>query len=184
MPLIPVLKCALCRGPIDALSAFFRANGDFLSKRDPLVQFCNAVFHWTCYGQWPERHRFASAYVRAWIDANRKNPFWWSVYRDEHVYVSVNPLPPVEEASVRLMQVGTDIRVPLAQWSAWLAEVDRVTPNLQRLEKESLMAVLPYLQEKFPDDHSVVHAIESGEKQAECRSSRSLGSQDARARIP
>jgi hypothetical protein len=158
------LTCALCRGPIDALGDFFRASGDFLPATDPLVPFCNVPLHWSCYAQWPERTRFARLYVQAWINANRKNPFWWSVYHDEQVYVSVNPERPVEEASVRLCAVGSDIRVPLTKWAAWLADFDQVTPGLRPVEKEALVAALPTLRARFPDDRAVVHAINPHEK--------------------
>jgi len=167
---VPELKCALCRRPIDALGEFFRVSGDFLSKKDPLAPYCNAAFHWPCYSEWPERIRFAGLYVQAWIVANRKNPFWWSVHQDEHVYVSVNPMPPIEEASVRLMQVGTDVRVPLTKWSEWLAGTDRVTPNLQPLEKAALTVVMSTLRKRFPDDHALVDAIEPKEKEGPRRS--------------
>jgi hypothetical protein len=160
------LKCALCGGAVDLLDDFFRASGDFLPAKDPLLPFCNVPLHWACYAQWPERVRFAQAYVEAWIHANRKNPFWWSVYRDELVYISVNPERSVEEVSVRLCAVGSDIRVPLARWSAWLEHADQLTPGLRPIEQEALAAVLPILRQHFPDDHAVVHAIIPSEKQA------------------
>jgi hypothetical protein len=161
---LPKLKCALCSGTVDLLDDFFRASGDFLPAQDPLVRFCNVPLHWSCYTLWPERVRFAAAYVEAWIRANRKNPFWWSVYRDERVYVSVNPEQSVEEVSVRLCAVGSDIRVPLTKWSAWVNDARQLTPGLRPVEQEALAAVLPVLRERFPDDHAVVHAIDAGEK--------------------
>jgi len=160
------LKCGLCGGPLDALGDFFRASGDFLPAGDPLVRFCNAPLHWACYAGWQDRPRFAREYVRAWQEANRKNPFWWTVHVDDDVYVSVNPERPVEEVSVRLCAVGSDIRVPLAKWADWLADTDRVTPGLHAIEKEALGPVLPRLQARFPDDYAVVHAIDSNEKRA------------------
>ena len=158
------LRCALCGGPIDALGDFFRASGDFLSAQDPLIPFCNVPMHWSCYARWPERTRFAALYVQAWVQANHKNPFWWSVYQDQRVYVSVNPERPVEEASVRLCAVGSDIRVPLTKWSAWVADVAQVTPGLRPIEKQALAEVLPSLRAHFPSDHAVVQAIDPSEK--------------------
>ncbi len=164
MSSIPELRCALCGGTIALRESYFRATGQFLPAKDPLNAYCGAPLHWTCYTHWPERPRFARRYVEAWRAANRKNPFWWSVYADEHVYVSVNPERPVEEVSLRLYDVGTDIRVPLARWTEWLENVERVTPNLQPLEQQLLTAVLPKLRQKFPDDRSVVFAIDENEK--------------------
>jgi hypothetical protein len=158
------LICALCQQKLDALHSFFRASGEFLPAKDALQRFSNAPLHWKCYATWPERPRFARCYVDAWVKANRRNPFWWTVLRDEHVYLSVNPQPPVEQASLRLTEVGNDIRVPLSRWSEWLRDVDAVTPGLHELEKTTLAAVLPTLRARFPDDHAIVQAIDPDEK--------------------
>lgn len=165
-------KCAICNHNIDPMRSYFRASGEFLPPRDRLLRFCNAPMHWECYCEWPERERFARFYVDAWVDANRKNPFWWSVYRDEDVYVSANPQRPIEEASVRLYSVGSDIRIPLPRWPAWLDDVDHVTPNLSDLEREELAKVLPVLREQLPTDHALVDAIDPGEKRSPARKPR------------
>lgn len=162
--LIPKLNCALCGGPLDALGDFFRTTGIFLPPADPLSRFCNRPLHWNCYEKWKERPRFAQQYVEAWAKANQRNPFWWAAYCDEHVYISINPEPPVEEASVRLTAIGSDIRVPLPKWNDWLADPATVTPSLHDVERRALANVLPMLRQKLPDDHAVVHAIDPDEK--------------------
>lgn len=161
---LPTVECALCDGRIDPPSECFRATGDFLPKGDPLNAFCNAPMHWECYAKWPQRPRFARHYVDAWVTMNHKNPFWWFVYQDDDVYVSVNPMRSVEEASVRLYAFGNDIRVPLPQWSRWLENPDSVTPRLHSEERTALAAVLPRLRKRFPDDHALVDAIDPAEK--------------------
>ncbi len=161
---IPELRCAICGKPIDPFGPFFRASGSFLDRSDALRRFCNAPLHWDCYQRWPERSRFARRYVEAWVAATRRNPFWWSVHLDERLYVSVNPERPVEEASVRLLAIGSDLRVPLARWSEWLAHPERVSPGLHPLEREALTEALPLLHERFPDDHALVDAIDPDEK--------------------
>jgi hypothetical protein len=98
------------------------------------------------------------------VKANRHNPFWWTVVSDENVFVSVNPERSVEEALIRLCEVGSDIRVPLPRWSAWLAAPLEVTPQLQELEWRCLEGVLPMLRRRFPDDHALVDAIDPNEK--------------------
>jgi hypothetical protein len=160
------VRCALCGKAVDLNSPLFRATGDFLPPRDPLARFCNVPMHWTCYSAWPERPTFARSYVAAWMGANRANPFWWSVYKDERVYVSVNPERPVEEASVRLSAVGTDIRIPLPRWADWLANPQRVTPALSALEVAELAVVLRVLRAHYPDDHALVDAIDPDEKRS------------------
>ena len=161
---LPKLKCAICGKPIDPQEDFFCASGEFLPSGDPLTKFCNAPLHWSCYADWPERPRFARHHVEAWVEANRQNPFWWAVHQDDEVYVSVNPIDSVEEASVRLYSLGSDIRVPLSRWADWLADVEKVTPDLHSYEKDSLAEVLPTLRARFPDDHAVVDAIDPDEK--------------------
>jgi hypothetical protein len=170
--LLPQPRCALCGAPVDMLGGFFRASGKFVAPKDPLAPFCNVPMHLACYAEWPDRPRFAGLYVPAWVAANQKNPFWWKAYQDERVYVSVNPQPPVEEASVRLCAVGSDIRVPLPKWPEWLANAEQVTPGLCKLEKAALAAVLPTLRRRFPDDHALVHAIDPAEKQSARRRKR------------
>jgi hypothetical protein len=156
-------KCALCGANIDLLRQFFRASGTFVPAGDSLESFVNAPIHWECYAKWHDRARFARHHVEAWIKANRRNPFWWLVHLDDRLYISVNPEPPVVEASVRLMEVGSDIRVPLPRWRDWLAHPERVTP-LQPVEREHLLPLLPLIRQRFPDDHAVVHAIDPAEK--------------------
>ncbi len=163
--IIPDLRCALCKEHLDPLAPHFRATGSFLPPADPLTPYVNAPLHWSCYARWESRERFAQHFVAAWIKANHRNPFWWKVLQTANVYVCVNPERPIEEASVRLTAVGSDIRVPLTRWAEWLAAPERVTPNLQPLELEHLRDVLPMLRTRFPDDYAVVHAIDPQEKQ-------------------
>jgi hypothetical protein len=165
----PQPVCRLCDGPVDPLEKHYRATGDFLPPGDPLVPFCNTPLHWPCYAEWPQRPRFARHYVDAWVQANRQNPFWWLVHRDDLVYVSVNPQRPIEEASVRLYAIGNDIRIPLPRWSSWLAKPHEVTPGLHGFELEMLDEVLPLLRELLPDDHALVDAIDPAEKRPRAR---------------
>jgi hypothetical protein len=158
------LACALCGGAIDIKEPFFRASGTFLPADDPLERYANAPLHWGCYAGWGERARFARHHVDAWVKANRRNPFWWLVFLDERCYVSVNPERPIEEVSVRLSAIGSDIRVPLAKWRAWLDDPMGLTPHLQPLERDALLPLLPILRTRFPDDHAIVHAIDPAEK--------------------
>lgn len=168
---LPQPHCPLCEQPVDPLGSFFRATGDFLPSGDPLTRYANAPLHWSCYVEWSERPRFARHYVDAWIKANRRNPFWWSVLRNDDIYLSVNPQKPVEEASVRLYALGNDIRVPLPRWPEWVKTPDAVTPQLHEVERRALDEVLPDLAKRFPDDHAVVDAIDPDEKRP--RNSRS-----------
>ena len=161
---MPPRNCALCGNSIALTETAFEASGDFLPDGDPLTAYANAPIHWACYADWPQRPRFARYHVDAWIKTNRANPFWWFVHGDDQVYISVNPSRPVEEASVRLCEFSSDIRIPLPKWAAWVANPDEVTPGLQPCERAALDKILPLLRERYPDDHSVVDAIDPNEK--------------------
>lgn len=158
------MRCGLCNGLIDPKAGAFRTSGDFLGRSDPLRAYVGAPLHWDCYDAWQDRPRFAREYVAAWAKANRKNPFWWCVHHDERIYVSVNPIRSVEEVSIRLVEVGSDIRVPLPRWAEWLQSPEAVTPHLAGLELRALEAALPTLRGKFPNDHALVDAIDPREK--------------------
>ena len=169
---MPEATCLICDRSIDPLAPFFRASGSFLPAGDPLTPFCNVPLHWACYAEWPERPRFAKHYVEAWVKANRKNPFWWSVHNDDSVYISINPQRPIEEAVVRLRAVGSDIRVLLPKWAQWLDDTELVTPGLHEIEKQALDDIRPMLLERFPDDHALVHAIDPDEKRPRAKAKR------------
>lgn len=172
MLLPPGAICPICNEGFERPEDAFMTSGDFLPKSDPLARFCNQPIHWTCYAEWPERPRFARAYVEAWVKANRKNPFWWTVCDDDDVYLSVNPQRAIEEVAVRLYAIGSDIRVPLTQWDAFLEEPTKVVPTLHALEIEVLSPLLATLRERFPDAHSIVDAIDPNEKQTAGRKSK------------
>ncbi len=155
----PSAVCALSGKTIKPGMPHFKTTGSFLPKSDKLHTYCGQPIDWDAYADWNERPRFARAYVHEWVKSNKRNPFWWTVELNDEVYVSVNPQPGVEEASVRLMNVGTDIRVPLPKWSDWLANPDAVRPSAHTLEREEIERVLPRLREKFPTDLDLVDAI-------------------------
>lgn len=165
---LPEMRCALCGKPITREEPF-RATGNFLPPGDPLTKFCNVPLHWSCYAAWPERPRFARHHVEAWVEANRRNPYWWQVHRDDNVYISANPTAPIEEASVRLYAFGSDIRVPLPRWGDWLRNMDQVTPHLTEPERQKLRELLPTLRKRYPDDHALVDAIDPREKAPRAR---------------
>ena len=159
-------KCGLChREMVDGQQAFM-TSGEFLPRTDPLRPLCGQPLHWECYAAWPERGRFARAYVQAWQRANARNPFWWTVLSDDCAYVAVNPQSGIEEASLRLLSVGSDIRVPLPRWAEWLADPARITPHLHPFEAQALAAALPGLRSRFPDALTLVDAIDPREKRS------------------
>jgi hypothetical protein len=56
-------RCPICHDLIREKGSFFSTWGTFLPSSDPLWKYCDAPIHWTCYENWPERHRFAREYV-------------------------------------------------------------------------------------------------------------------------
>lgn len=151
--------CALTDQPLGNGERVFKTSGEFLPKKDPLAKYCGSAMNFDAYADWEHRDQFARAYVDAWIKANKKNPFWWDVYRDNVVYISVNPQTGIEEASVRLFEVGSDLRIPLAKWNSWLSNPESVSGELHPIEKASLAKVLGELGKKFPTAYELVDAI-------------------------
>ena len=163
---VPGAKCALSGDPIEPGIPCFSTTGTFLPASDPLHKYCDSPILWEHYAAWPERRRFARAYVEEWIKANRNNPFWWTVHRDEDVYISVNPQRGIEEVSVRLMEVGNDVRVSLSNWPRWLEDPMSVSDHLHEVEIATLRRVLPKLRTAFPTARAIVEAIDPDEKQS------------------
>lgn len=163
IPLPPNARCALGNEAIATPPGAFMTSGQFLPKNDALQRYCGKPICWPCYERWPERPRFAQAYVGAWVTANRKNPFWWQVHLDDAVYIAVNPQRSIEEASIRLLAVGDDLRVKLPEWKQWLAAPAVASP-ITDFERDALEAVLPDLRARFPDGNALVDAIDPAEK--------------------
>ncbi len=153
-PLSTTPRCPLCEKPVDLLGDYFVTSGDFLPADHPLRGYADRKMHWECYEPWPQRPAFARPFIEAWIKANRANPFWTELFRDDHVYITVNPKPPIESVSLRFYETGSDVRVPVYEWEAWLADADR-RKNLRKMELKCLKNCLSAIQQAIPNLESI-----------------------------
>ncbi|MBI3861184.1 MAG: hypothetical protein HY290_04745 [Planctomycetia bacterium] len=147
--------CAICCQQLGT-SPIFGTWGVFLPQDDPLVRFCDAPIHWSCYANWSERERFARAYFAFWIEHEKTNPYWARIFVDDEVFVTIGPA--VSEVSIRLAATGSDIRVPQAEWECWLEGAALDDAELQSMERDAIRAVLPRLKSAIP---SIKRAAES-----------------------
>ncbi|MCA9244114.1 MAG: hypothetical protein KDA32_09180 [Phycisphaerales bacterium] len=143
-------RCPLCDKPVNLLADYFATSGDFLAPDHPLYPYAGAKMHWDCYEPWPCRPELARPFVEAWIKANRANPYWAEAYRDNQVYVSANPMPPIAEVSLRFYETGNDVRVPLDDWPLWIADKDR-RADLREMDRECLSRSLDRIRAALPD---------------------------------
>jgi len=115
--------CVICGEKLDLNPPIFATSGLF-PVPGPLLKYCDTPMHWDCYVDWPHRKVFAAAYVLMWVSIEGQTPYWSKVWLDEQAFVTVNPHEPTAEVSVRLFATGSDFRVKLSDWEAWLNRPD------------------------------------------------------------
>ena len=170
--------CAICNQQLGS-APIFGTWGVFLADEDPLVGFCDAPFHWSCYVKWPERERFAKAYFAFWVAQEKVNPSWAKLFGDDEVFVTVglgyrpsDQLPAVSEVSVRLAATGSDLRVPTSEWERWLEGGALHDSELQPLELDAIRAVLPRLKTGIPSVERAARSVDWTAKQQLYKSQR------------
>jgi hypothetical protein len=162
--------CAICATPIDTGVSGFATSGVFVPVGHHLFRFCDAPMHWDCYAHWSDRAEFARAYFHMWVDAERNSPYWSKAFLSPEAFVTVNPDPDVAQISVRLVETGTEVRVPLEQWEEWLS-VKAMTAGEKPVEQRALDAVVRSLREELPTFQAVLQAVD-GKAKAEIREHR------------
>ncbi len=153
----PGATCPLCDEPIDTQGSFF-ATSAFLEPDHPLWRFSDAAMHWECYERWPHRSEFASAHFLSSVESATRNPYWGVALTSDAVYISLNPDPSVNMASVGLRASGTTLQEPLDQWARWVAASP--AEDLDELTRGALLEVLPTLRRLLPDRDALVSAVD------------------------
>jgi hypothetical protein len=99
------------------------------------------------------------------VKSEATNPFWAKAHLDQFVFVTVNPHPPIEEVSVKLFEIGYDIRVRLADWEDWL---DRPVARdcSYHLVIEAIEKSLPGLRQALPTALAVLESVDVRAKKA------------------
>ncbi len=156
----PETCCAVCGSPLDKQRGYFATSGVFLPVDHPLFGFCDAPIHWDCYAAWPHRAEFARAYFRERVDGDRDNPYWGLVYLSEHVAVSINPNPPLQEVRIVLADTGTILRVPLINWQAWCAGLPATCAAENALVRQAIETVMMELKHELPRTEIVINRVD------------------------
>ncbi|MBS1808638.1 MAG: hypothetical protein JST84_10645 [Acidobacteria bacterium] len=155
--------CAICEDVFDPDKPLFATWGVFPVPAG-LERYCDAPMHWDCYAGWPYRSVFAAAYAQMWIEIEQESAFWSKVWLNDKVLVTVNPDEPIAEVDVRLLLIGSCIRVKLADWEKWLREQPHRSDH--PLEAEALAAVLPSLQANLPTAEVILNRIDYAARHA------------------
>ena len=156
-------RCAICDRLLGD-GPYLATSGVAFPVGDPLWSFCDAPLHWDCYEHWPHRSRFARQFVTNAIEFEPQNGYWGRALVTDLVYLAVRKNEP-GEANVWLFETGTQIRVPLSKWSAWLWDLSLTGKDLHSLEIASLVKVLPELRRRFPNPEAVLAVVDWGVKE-------------------
>jgi len=156
-------RCAICDGSLRD-GSYLATSGVAFPAGDPLWRFCDAPLHWDCYEHWPHRLRFAHQYVTDAIEYEPQNQFWGRALVTDLVYLAVRRKEP-GEANVRLFETGTQVRVPLSNWAAWLWDLGLTGRDLHSIEIASLVKALPELRRRFPNPEAVLAVVDWEVKQ-------------------
>jgi hypothetical protein len=161
--IVPSSRCAICDELLGGRD-YLATSGVFFPPDDPLSSYCDAPLHWDCYEHWPERARFARAYVSANASSVARNEYWGLALLTDLVCLIVRKKEP-GETRVWMVETGTCVSIALASWSAWLSDITLAEKELHRLELTSLSRALPDLQRRFPTSNAVVASIDWDAKQ-------------------
>jgi hypothetical protein len=151
-------QCAICNKQLGK-APYLATSGVFFPVDDPLHGFCDAPLHWDCYEHWPHRSRFARQRVSCAAGSDSDNEYWGQALLTDFVYLTVRKKEP-GEVRVWLFETGTQVRVHLSQWSAWLWDLGLTENELHRLEIAGLRKVLPELRRQFPNPEAVLAVVD------------------------
>lgn len=156
------MNCSLCNSPMQSDQQLFGTWGVWLPSSDRLWRFCDAMLHWDCYAEWKYRNRFAQSYFEFWIEHEKRNPYWWRVYRDDSIFITANPSPPIESIWVHLAETGTRHSVSFDEWADWLT-ADR-DPTMHGVELQALTRAKRTLRREIPTAEQLLARIDPNSK--------------------
>ena len=171
----PWSRCAICGEPLGDRD-YLATSGVFFDEGDPLWRFCDAPLHWDCYEDWPERPRFARQYLESHVEFLAENPYWGLALVTDVFALTVRKNEPAV-ARLWLVETGTEVEVPLADWSAWLWGLTVGAKELHRLEVLNVWKALPALRRRFRTPQSVLSAVDWDAKE---RLAQALAEEEAR----
>jgi hypothetical protein len=175
------MLCSLCRAPLDVDGALFATSGVFLPREDPLHRHCDAVMHWPCYAAWPERARFARAYVDMWAGGEEGNLYWAKVLLDDRVFVERS----LQNSGVWvcLYETGTRYSVMVEAWEDWLAGGSAEEASWHAVERAALGEARARLRAALPTAAALEAAVDpERRRRAEAEWARQREEQEARVR--
>jgi hypothetical protein len=139
----------------------FATSGIWLEQSDPLFDYCDAVFHWSCYADWEHRARFARSYFQMWVEIEKENPVWWRVYLDDSILVTASPSL-MEAIHIELAATGTRQEVDFKDWPKWIAAENAL--GAHPIEAEAIQQAKLVLRPIFPTVDAVLARIDTNSK--------------------
>lgn len=150
------MKCPLCDEPMYETQDLFGTWGVWLPSGNPLLKFCDASMHWSCYAAWPHRPEFARSYVDFWVRNHTVQSPWRIAHLDRICLVSVNPDPTVWSSWIYFYATGSRKDVSLDLWSEWLARGAEFAAH--QVEREAIEAAVGQLRLHHPTRKSLLAA--------------------------
>jgi hypothetical protein len=154
------VKCAICHAKLDLSEPLFATSGVFFPPGDLLHPYCDAPMHWDCYAQWPDRPRFAARYVQSSVEREKKDSYWAKVLLSDNAFVTANPDEPVAEVSIQLFATGSDFRIKLRDWIAWLADSSWERQCRHKIERDALFRVHAHLRSALPTIEAIRSTVD------------------------
>lgn len=158
----PESRCPICEELLS--DPIFATSGVFLPSTDPLSPYCDACMHWSCYAAWEHRERFARSYVQMWIENEKTNLYWARVFLDDYSFITINRIPMIDKAHVRLFRTGSRIDIPLPDWAKWMS-CEQNPVVYHPLEALAWNEALPSIREALPTGHLLMQAADWGSKE-------------------
>jgi hypothetical protein len=150
------MHCPLCNEAMLSNEQLFGTWGVWLPQSDPLVAFCDAMMHWSCYASWEHRRSFARSYFDFWVEGRNQNPHWQPVFLDDTVLVEVNPSLPIEAAWVYVAATGSRHNPKLADWEKWL---QRDEDENHPVERAAVAAIKRTLRAHVPTKEDLLSRL-------------------------
>ncbi len=169
-------ECAICRQAIAEDAPAFETPtatfpglgkpfGDFLEEDDPLQDMCRKRVHVDCWMAWPERARFAAAWIEWKLSAVREAPEQGEAWRGEQIALVAPANPDDPEGRVRLffIHLAALEEFPTSRWPEVLPELAARPLYREALEGSDS------LSRRFPDARSITDAVEWARKPTPCQ---------------
>jgi hypothetical protein len=155
------VRCAICNEEIEDINRYIdyaATSGVFFPRDDPLVSYCDAPLHWTCFENWPHRTRFARQNFEMWVRGGKSNPYWTTLaLTSGYILAAGLEIPYIV---LRLAETPTEIRLEFSGWDRWISDESIAIKGLHLVEVRALTPLLPEIRHTFPSLEAIHIALQ------------------------